>query len=139
MAFNVAVATSNGKDIDVHFGKAEQLHIYQVELDGTYQLLEVRTLTPTDDETTQPIGCGSGNGCGGGCGGGGCHPSGYILDVLEVIKGCKYVLASKVGNRVEKGLQSYNVTAFSIELPIDEAIQKIVAYENRLLKFKGGF
>lgn len=137
MAFNVAVATSNGKDIDLHFGKAEQLHIYQVELDGSYLQLEVRPLNATDDEPTQPTGCGSG--CGSGCGGGGCHPSEYLLDVLEVIKDCKYVLASKVGNRVEKGLQSYSITAFSIELPIDDAIQKIVAYENRLLKFKGGF
>jgi hypothetical protein len=137
MAFNVAVATTNGKDINQHFGKAEQLHIYTVELDGSYQLLEVRTIATTSDEPIQPSGCG--NGCGGGCGGGGCHPSGYVLEILEVIKDCKYVLASRVGNSVEKGLRVYDITAFSVELPIDDAIQKIVTYENRLLKFKGGF
>jgi hypothetical protein len=139
VAFNVAVATSNGKDIDLHFGKAESLHIYQVELDGSYSEVEVRNISAVSDDSSQAVGCGSGNGCGSGCGGGGCHPSGYLLDILEVIKDCKYILAFKVGNNIEKGLKRYNITAFSIDLSIDEAIQKIVTYENRLLKFKGGF
>jgi hypothetical protein len=139
VSFNVAVATDDGVNINLHFGKAKQLHIYQVELDGTYREVEVRSFNAVSDDSTQPMGCGSGNGCGTGCGGGGCHPSGYLLDVSETIHDCKYVLASKVGGNIEKGLRGYNITAFSIDLPIDQAIQKIVTYENRLLRFKGGF
>lgn len=133
MSFNVAVATDNGKDINQNFGKTKQFYIYQVELDGSYEQISIRNVYIDNlNDCFSSSSCGNGNGCGGG----GCSPHDYLPAIIELIDDCKYILASKVGKGIENNLKRYNITSFSIEFPIDEAIQKIVIYENRLNKFK---
>lgn len=133
MSFNVAVATDNGKDINQHFGKTKQFYIYQVELDGSYEQVSIRNV---DIDNLND--CFSSSSCknGHGCSGGGCNPHDYLSSTIKLIDDCKYLLASKIGKGIENNLKKYDITSFSIELPISEAIQKIVIYENRLNKFK---
>lgn len=138
MSFNVAVATDNGKDINQHFGKTKQFYIYQIALNGSYKLISIRNVSiDSFNDCFSSSNCGNGNGCSGR----GCNPHDCLPAVIELIDDCKYVLASKIGKRVENSLKRYDITSFSIELSIDEAIQKIVIYEDRLNKFKnnGGF
>ena len=42
----IAVATSNGVTIDVHFGQATSFHIFDVAEDGSYALVEQRGIFP---------------------------------------------------------------------------------------------
>lgn len=134
MSFNIAVATTDGENINQHFGTTDQFYIYQVETDGSYQQIAVRNVY-IDKESPDCSSCGSG------CNSGGCQPHNYLPVIVELIHDCKYILASRVGKSVEKSLKRLDITCFSIELPIDKAIKKIVIYENRLNKFKnnGGF
>lgn len=119
MSFRIAAATSDGINIDLHFGHADTLYIYEVHDDGSYKLYDKIHVSE------QPQGCE--NGCGGGCHGGG----GAIIDT-SFLKGVKYVLAAKIGNGIEKSLLRNNITAFSVETTINNAVRKITIYEKRL-------
>ena len=119
MSFRIAAATSDGINIDLHFGHADTLFLYEVQNDGSYKLAEKIQIPK--------ISQGCGNGCVGGCHGG---RGGAVIDT-SFLKGTKYVLAAKVGNGIEKALLRNNITAFSVETTIDNAIRKIKIYENR--------
>lgn len=129
MSFKIAVATNNGENINQHLGNAEKFYIYQVELDGSYKQIAIKNISPTND-------CFNSLSCRSICNNMGCNPHDYLPSIIALIDDCKYVLASKVGKGMENSLQRYNITSFSITLSIDDAIKKIVVYENRLNKFK---
>ena len=120
MSFRIAAATSDGINIDLHFGHADTLYIYEVHDDGSYKLYD-KIHVPE-----QPQGCE--NGCRGRCHGGG---GGFSIDI-SFLKGVKYVLAAKIGNGIEKSLLRNNITAFSVETTINNAVRKITIYEKRL-------
>ncbi len=120
MSFRIAAATSDGINIDLHFGHADTLYIYEVHDDGSYKL-DDRINAPGKMQDCE-------NGCGGGCHGGG---GGFSIDT-SFLKGVKYVLAAKIGNGIEKSLLRNNITAFSVETTIDNAVRKITIYEKRL-------
>ena len=63
MSFRIAAATSDGINIDLHFGHADTLYIYEVHDDGSYKLVD-RIHAP---KILQDCG----NGCGSGYHGGG--------------------------------------------------------------------
>ena len=130
MSFRIAAASSDGNNIDQHFGQADSFYIYEVNADGTYKLLSVNSpgrkddLTAKKNEGFKPGGCG------------GCHGGGAIEFDTGFLDGAKYVLAAKIGKGIEKTLIKNNITPFSVETSISEAVKKIVIYENRLNKFK---
>ena len=115
MSFRIAAATSDGINIDLHFGHADTLFLYEVQNDGSYRLADKIPVPKIS------------HGCGGGCHSDG---GGAVIDT-SFLKGTKYVLAAKVGNGIEKALLKNNITAFSVETTIDNAISKITIYENR--------
>ena len=98
MSFRIAAATSDGINIDLHFGHADTLYIYEVHDDGSYKL-DDRINAPGKMQDCE-------NGCGGGCHGGG---GGFSIDT-SFLKGVKYVLAAKIGNGIEKSLLRNNIT-----------------------------
>lgn len=122
MSIRIAAASSDGINIDQHFGHADTFYIFDVENDGSYKLHRISILSEKGCNT-----CSSGTGCG-------CH-SVHQIDV-EYLDSAKYVLASGIGKGMEKALVKSNITPFAIETSIDEAIRKIVIYENRLNRFK---
>ena len=122
MSFRIAAASSDGINIDQHFGNADSFRIFDVESSGQYKLLSVNTVPVKRSNA-----CSAGTGCG-------CHSIQQIN--TEHLEGAKYVLVSGIGRNMEKALQKNNITAFAVETTIDEAIKKIVIYENRLNRFK---
>lgn len=123
MSFKVSIATLDGKNVNEHFGQCKQFYVFQVGLDGSYKKLEVRLVNQTQNN----VGFQGCNGC--------TNTHDNLLGTIQLLSDCKYILASRVGKNVENSLKKHGITSFSIELPIDEAIQKIVIYENRLNKF----
>lgn len=120
MSYKIAVASSDGKYVDTHFGHAESFLIYEVnEKDDSYELVEERQSFAACGAQTE------------------CNTDSVDDPMDEAAKrlsDVQYLLVSRIGPHAIKALNRYQVTAFSIVLPIDEAIQKITAYRKRQRK-----
>ena len=136
MSIKVAIATSDKSNIDLHFGQASQFEIFELRGDN-FEYLETREAPkieqPADEITAgaSGFGCGSGfgggcgSGCGGGCGGG---AGGPVSPVVQSLLDCRSVVAAQIGQNVRRQFERNAVSVFDIDLPIEEALQKLAAY-----------
>ena len=129
MAYKIAVASSDGVNVDVHFGAAESFLIFAVSDDGSFKLEEkpdyIEEKLETDDSNIScrekaecKSGCGNGNGCGAG---GGSAKVSLIDDVRAVV-------AAKIGFNVVKQLERKAIASFDVETTVQEALEKITKY-----------
>ena len=134
MSIKVALASSDKTNIDLHFGQATQFEIYELRGDH-FEFLETRN-APKSEATSEDTpayggGCGSGfgggcgSGCGGGCAGGG---SGHVSPTVQLLLDCRSVVAAQIGQNVRRQFERNAVSVFDIELPIEEALQKLATY-----------
>ena len=141
MSIKVAIASSDGLNIDLHFGQAKAFLIYELK-DKKFELTEKREVPTSANESASPdatesdfgggcgvgFGCGSGSGCGGsggGCGGG---ASGPLSPAVELLLDCRSVVAAQVGQGMRRQFERNAISVFDIELPIEEALNKLAAY-----------
>ena len=143
MSIKVAIASSDSLNVDLHFGQAKSFLIYELK-DSKFVLTEKRELPLSENESTSPeapspqdfgggcggagFGCGSGGGCGGsggGCGGG---ASGPLAPAVELLLDCRAVVAAQIGQGMGRQFQRNAISVFDIELPIEEALNKLAAY-----------
>ncbi len=108
MPYKIAVASTDGKVVNQHFGRAEQFYIVKVDSKGGYEPIELRKLQPV------------------------CH--GYDHDAaamkrsVTALSDCKYVLVSKIGQEAENALEKQGIGAYVIPDLIDNAVKKLIAY-----------
>lgn len=136
MSIKVAIASSDKINIDLHFGQASQFEIYELRGDH-FEYLETREAPksgqPSDEGTAASAGfsggCGGsfgcGSGCGGGCGGGAGGPA---SPAVQLLLDCRSIVAAQIGQNVRRQFERNAVSVFDIELPIEEALQKLAAY-----------
>ena len=143
MSTKIAIATSDNLNIDLHFGQAKSFLIYELK-DSKFELTEKRELSASENKPTSPeapspqdfgggcggagFGCGSGGGCGGsggGCGGG---ASGPLAPAVELLLDCRSVVAAQIGQGMRRQFERNAISVFDIELPIEEALNKLAAY-----------
>jgi hypothetical protein len=131
MSYLVAVASSDGENTDLSFGEAERFIIYEV--DGKdFKFVEERKwdnsdIVPEACATNQS--CGSGNGCGDGMG---CGGGGGEIPKLKIIDDCRCLVCKKIGFKVRKQLEKKAVSAFDVEYPIKEALERIAFYFDKV-------
>lgn len=108
----VAIATTDGINIDEHFGRAKEFLIYEVDEQGTYKLLEHRENNPQ---------CSS-------------EHKDHTTDTTSVLfADVNVVLASRIGPGPTRALQGQGVVAFSLTGSIDKAL-KAYAKRRKLLE-----
>ena len=101
--YKVAVATNDGVNVNVHFGHAAAFDIYEVDdVSGKFEKVEVRVE----------------------------HSS--MFAAAKNLADLDYVLCQQLGPQAIQSLARFNVRAFDIALPIDEAIAKINLYRKKL-------
>lgn len=139
MSYKIAVASSDGKQINETFGQAESFTIYEVK-DDKYNKIEERvfrgekeqenTISSRDDSKAEPgckngvlKSCGSGNGCssGSGCGG-------DVSAKVELISDCRCIVCKKIGFHIQKQLERKAISAFDVTCTVEEALSKIASY-----------
>lgn len=132
MAYKIAVASSDGQQVDLHFGGAKVFTIYEVDEDG-YREVEKREVPKEEQETQQAgcqsgcaSGCGQGNGSGHGCGGG------ETSKTVELLSDCRCIVCLKIGHKILKQLERKAITAFDVGCSVEEALQKITAYYKKV-------
>lgn len=136
MSIKVAIASSDGLNVDLHFGQAKSFLIYELK-ESKFVLTEKRELPVSANESTSPeapspqdfsSGCGGAGfacGSGGGCGGGAAGP---LAPAVELLLDCRSVVAAQIGQGMGRQFQRNAISVFDIELPIEEALNKLAAY-----------
>ncbi|MBQ9623914.1 MAG: hypothetical protein IJR39_11365, partial [Treponema sp.] len=77
---------------------------------------------------------GSDSGCGGHNGAGEGHSQ--MDEIAKALSDVDYVLVARIGPHAIRALAKYNVTAYDIVLPIEEAIAKINEYRIKIKERK---
>lgn len=98
----VAVASSNGIEINEHFGQTKQFYIVEVDEQGEFTLSEQR-------ENRQNNAASSG-----------CHSSDVVLQLLNDVE---VVLAAQIGPGTERALQRLNIFALTVTGPVEKALR----------------
>ena len=122
MSIKVAIASSDGLNIDLHFGQAKSFLIYELK-DKKFELTEKREVPASANESAVPDATESD--FGGGCGGG---ASGPLAPAVELLLDCRSVVAAQIGQGMGRQFQRNAISVFDIELPIEEALNKLAAY-----------
>ncbi|MBP1736212.1 MAG: Dinitrogenase iron-molybdenum cofactor biosynthesis protein [Oscillospiraceae bacterium] len=110
MSYRVAIASSDGKVVNQHFGHAEEFLIVQVE-DTQYEYIEKRS---------PGAACQLGS-----------HDDVTMEQVIESLSDCKYVLCTKIGPGAEQKLRHRGIIPLEISHFIDEAMQNLITYTQR--------
>ena len=116
MSFKVAVASSDGKYINQHFGVTQQFLIFEIDDEGEYKFLELRKNVPACDVEG--------------------HTDEAMERSVELIADCKAVLASQIGHGAVNVLASHGIAAYMAPTFIDTALKELVMLEKEEYKNK---
>lgn len=133
MNYTIAVATSDGVNVDQSFGAATVFQIYTVT-DSGYKLTgtrEYREMTKRETAAESPGECASGCGSGGGCGcGQGC--GGAVSPKVDMLSDVRCLLCSRIGFQAQKQFEKKAITTFDISCGITTALDRITGYFARV-------
>jgi predicted Fe-Mo cluster-binding NifX family protein len=141
MPYNIAVTSSHGDQVDLHFGRADAFYILQIdEESGSWKILEKKELPPSftcAGRERRPTAAGrpdpvigtGGEGCISGCGENR-HESmmARIKMAADLLVGCIYLLTAKIGPKPSDLLKHAGITALEAPFEIKEAIPKLNRY-----------
>lgn len=104
MSYRVAVASTDGKYVNDHFGRARQFLIFEISSTG-YQFIESRSNIPS------------------------CNPEqadeGGHNKTLKLLADCRAVVVARIGPGVEQVLAAQGIQAFTIPDFIEEALKHL--------------
>lgn len=124
--YKVAVATSDGKNVDSHFGHVSSFLILEVDGEsGHFEDIEDRSVAAACSAGERGgVSCGGRNGVGEG--------KSAMDAIAEILEDVDYVLTARIGPHAIRALAKYNITAYDIVLPIDEAVKKISEFRQKI-------
>lgn len=105
-AVRVAVASSDGRYVNDHFGRARQFLVFEIK-DDQFRFLEVRENVPP-------------------CLGGE-HDDHRLARTVELFSDCRGVLVSRIGPGAIEALAARGIEAYVIPDFIDEALKRLIS------------
>ena len=105
MDVKIAFASSDGVNVDEHFGRARSFHIYRLH-DAGHELIETREIEPV---------------CSGHA-----HDDDALSKTAQTLSDCRGVVAAQIGAGAIDALLLHRIMAFTLPGSIDEAIEALV-------------
>ncbi|MFT4145624.1 MAG: NifB/NifX family molybdenum-iron cluster-binding protein [Mobilitalea sp.] len=106
--WRIAVASTDGKVVNEHFGRADSFLIVDIFDDGTYKLVETRSVTPL---------CNNGE-----------HTEDSMYYSVMALNDCAAVVVARIGVTAKKALEINKISVFEITDYIDIVIKKLFDY-----------
>mgnify|MGYP000929320327 CR=1 FL=1 len=106
--WRVAIASLDGKVINEHFGRAQSFLIIDLAPDGTYTLVENRSVIPL---------CVSGE-----------HTPEALEVSVSALRDCAAVLVARIGMAAKRALEMNRISVFEQPDFIDIALSKLAEY-----------
>lgn len=104
MAVRAAAASTDGKVINCHFGKAGRFLIFELQ-DGKFQYIETREVKPCCDR--------------------GEHEDGAFENAAKALGDCSIILVSKIGMSAADFLESRGFAVYEAPFPIRQCLEKL--------------
>lgn len=105
----IAVASTDGKVVNQHFGRANKFYILETDEDtAEFKLSEERNAVPVCH--------------------GGDHEENQMKQAVSNLSDCQYVLVSRIGMRARNELETLGIEVYEIPGVIDEAVDKLIRY-----------
>ncbi len=111
VSIRVAVASNDGKYVNLHFGHAQQFLIFDVDHGGKYEFLELRKNVPS---------CKSGE-----------SNENERMETLKIIKDCDAVIVSHIGQGAANFLVSHGIKPYMMQDFIDNALKDLALLMNQ--------
>lgn len=112
MAYRLAFASTDGKVINQHFGRAEVFYIGEIVEGGTYKYLEARKCEAVCQGKE--------------------HETKALYNIATKLSDCRYVLVSQIGPSAEYVLNESGITVLTIRDYIDHALTKLIKYDKEI-------
>lgn len=106
MSFKTAVASSDGKVVNLHFGHCRRFLIFETDDTGEWRFREKRDTCPA---------CSTGE-----------HSDSSMQQVVGLLSDCSAVAASQIGYGAVQALNSEGIQAFIISDFIDQALVHVL-------------
>lgn len=107
MSYKIAVASSDGKVVNQHFGKATQFLIFQME-ENNFRFLELLKTTPFCNNAE--------------------HDDNELLSTVEALEGCRAVVISQIGSGAAEALKKKGIEPLDVHNFIEDALKKLLKY-----------
>ncbi len=109
MTYKIAIASSDGKVINQHFGRTNVFHIVGADsLKQTFHFLESRNVNPLCQGQE--------------------HDDKQLYALADALKDCDYVLVSQIGYGARNALEEKQIEVFELPGFIEESIKKLLTY-----------
>lgn len=113
----IAVASTDGKLVNQHFGRADTFYILNAdEKTSEYELAEIRIVVPVCER--------------------GDHDENRMKEAASKFADCDIILAGKIGSRARNELEELGIEVFEIPGIIEESVDKLVRYRKVQALFK---
>lgn len=111
MSLKVAIVSSNGKSIDLHFGQAPDFLIFKINENGDSKFIEVRkNIPPSNDPDLLE------------------NHDKALAKSVNLISDCDVALASQIGPSASKALLSCEVKSYSVpNFTIEKVLKKLAS------------
>lgn len=106
MAIRAAAASTDGKVINCHFGKASNFLIFELR-NGEFQYIETRNIKPC---------CNRGE-----------HEDSAFENAAKLLADCSIILVSKIGISAADFLESRGFAVYESPFPITQCLKKLAA------------
>lgn len=106
----IAVTTTDGVNVNQHFGKADSFYIYEVK-NGELKNIEKRDVKPYCDSGSDTMPDPNHN-----------YSVDKLLLAFEVIKDCKILYTQQIGKKPEQGLHNMGITVKLCNCPIESVV-----------------
>ena len=110
-----ALASTDGENVNCHYGRAQLFYVYSLDDDEGFDLLEKRSVKPV---------CMDGS-----------HNQSSMEQSVNNFKDCRYVVASRIGPGAAQTLAASGITAMELPGTIEDAILKVWKYNQVQLLF----
>ncbi|MDR1538288.1 MAG: hypothetical protein LBU32_09895 [Clostridiales bacterium] len=120
MKYRLAVGTTDGINVNEHFGRGKSFFIYEIQQEtGESTLIERLAFEHGGDD------CGQ-------------HSFESIAEKLFAFRNCQIVVAARIGGKSEKQLTLSRIVPLQFEGELETALQKIKkAYKHRIFESGG--
>lgn len=105
MSIKVAIASTDGKVINEHFGRATKFHIFELDT-KSFEFLESRVMER--------------------CCNGGEHTDTAFEKVAYILKDCKAIFVAKIGNGASNYMESKGFIIFEAPFVIEDVLNKVL-------------
>lgn len=106
MSYKVAVASSDGKFINQHFGRASRFLIFEIKDDGEFKFLAIRENTPLCDGME--------------------HNDDLLARTVDLISDCRAVLVSRIGPGATEALVSRRIRPYEFTGFIEDVLKRLI-------------